>query len=81
MEEPPPPAHSSAGERGATHLVAPARFMSVKGAAAAMGLTEASVRARIARGIWLDGKHFRRAPDHRIYIDLRAIEKWIESGS
>jgi hypothetical protein len=61
--------------------VAPARYVTVKGAAAATGLSEASVRKRIERGIWLDGKHWRKAPDQRIYVDLRAIEVWIESGS
>jgi hypothetical protein len=59
--------------------VAPARYVTVKGAAAAMRLSEGSVRKRIERGIWLEGKHWRKAPDNRIYIDLRAIEAWIES--
>ncbi len=61
--------------------MAPARYVTIKGAAAAMGLSEGSVRKRIERGIWLEGKHWRKAPDQRIYVDLRAIEAWIESGA
>lgn len=59
--------------------IAPARYVTVKGAAAAMGLSEASVRKRIERGIWLENKHWRKAPDQRIYIDMKAIEAWVES--
>ncbi len=83
MEEIPPPpslAQSSAGDRIVSYAVAPARFMSIKGAAAVLGLTEASIRARIARRVWLEGKHYRKAPDGRIFIDLKAIEAWIASG-
>lgn len=61
--------------------MAPARYVTIKGAAAAMGLPEGSVCKRIERGIWLEGKHWRKAPDQRIYIDLRAIEVWVESGA
>ncbi len=59
--------------------VAPARYLTIKGAAAAMGLSEGAVRKRLERGIWLENKHYRKAPDSRIYIDMRAIEAWIES--
>ena len=56
-----------------------ARYVTIKGAAAAMGLSEGAVRKRLERGIWLEGLHYRKAPDTRIYLDMRAIEAWIES--
>lgn len=59
--------------------MAPARYVTIAGAATAMGLSEGSVRKRIERGIWLERVHYRKAPDNRIYIDLKAIEAWIES--
>lgn len=62
-------------------LLGPARYVTVKGAATAMGLSEGAVRKRLQRGIWLQDKHYRKAPDGRIYIDLHAVEKWIESDS
>lgn len=59
--------------------IAPARYVTIKGAAASMGLSEGAVRKRIERGIWLQDKHYRKAPDGRLYIDMRAIEAWVES--
>ena len=59
--------------------VAPARYVTIKGAAAAMGLSEGAVRKRLERGIWLEGKQWRKAPDQRIYIDMLAVAAWIES--
>ena len=60
-------------------VVAPARYCTIKGAAAAMGLSEGSLRKRLERGIWLENKHWRKSPDGRIWIDMRAVEAWIES--
>lgn len=61
-------------------VVATARYVTIKGAALAMGLSEGAVRKRIERGIWLEGRQWRKAPDSRIYIDMRAVEAWIESA-
>ena len=58
-------------------LVAPARLVRIRLAAAIMGLTEKAIRRKIERGVWLEGKHWRRA-DGGIYIDTRAVEKWVE---
>lgn len=57
--------------------VATARFVRIKLAAAIMGLTEKAIRRKIERGVWLEGKHWRRA-DGGIYIDTREVEKWVE---
>lgn len=53
------------------------RLVSVKLASTVLGRTEASIRARIARGIWLQDVHYRKAPDGGVWIDLKAVEKWI----
>jgi hypothetical protein len=55
------------------------RFVTIKLAAMITGLTEKAIRRKIERGIWLEGKHFRRA-DGGIYIDIREIEKWVLSA-
>lgn len=44
-----------------------------------IGYTDDAIRAKIARGIWLEGKHWRKAPDGRLMFNLEAIQKWIES--
>jgi hypothetical protein len=61
-----------------TILVAPARFVVIKLAAAAIGLTERAIQGKIADGTWREGKEYRRGPDGRIYVDLRGVEKWVE---
>ncbi len=58
-------------------LLAPARFVRIRLAAAITGLTEKAIRRKIERGVWLEGKHWRRA-DGGIYIDTKAVEKWVE---
>jgi hypothetical protein len=70
---------SVGSNEGGEIRMAPARYVTIKSAAAAMGLSEGAIRKRIERGIWLRDKHYRRAPDGHLYIDLKAIEAWIES--
>lgn len=43
-----------------------------------IGISDDAIRAKIARGVWLHGIHWRKAPDGRIYCNLEAIQKWIE---
>jgi hypothetical protein len=42
------------------------------------GYTEDAVRAKIARGDWLAGKVWLRAPDGRILMSLRGYHAWAE---
>lgn len=44
------------------------------------GYSEKAVRRKIEDGIWLEGKHYRRAPDGRISMDLQEYTKWVEHG-
>ena len=44
------------------------------------GDTPHAVHARRRKGIWLDGLHTRLAGDRRLWVNLEAVEKWIESG-
>ncbi len=43
------------------------------------GYSPKAVQHKIARGIWTEGKEYRRAPDGHILIDLEGFEKWVES--
>jgi hypothetical protein len=43
-----------------------------------IGLTDDAVRAKIKRGHWIKDKHYRKAPDNRVYFHLPEIKKWIE---
>lgn len=44
-----------------------------------MGYTEAAIRAKIKRHIWQYKRHWVRAPDGRILLNVPAIQKWVES--
>ena len=65
----------------ATPMVAPARYVTIKAAAVALGLSEGAIRKRLERGLWLENAQFRRAPDGRIWIDLKGVERWVETAT
>ena len=56
--------------------VAPARFVTIKLASQLIGLTVKAIESKIARSVWLEGRHYRKR-DGNIYIDLKAIEQWV----
>jgi hypothetical protein len=61
-------------------VVAPARYMLIDAAAAALGSTPKAIRMKMERGVWVENKQYRRAPDGRIWIDMQGVEKWVEAG-
>jgi hypothetical protein len=44
------------------------------------GYTEKAVRGKIEQGVWLEGVHYRHAPDGRIHMNLEEHEKWVEGA-
>nr|WP_225785162.1 excisionase [Xenophilus sp. Marseille-Q4582] len=56
------------------------RFVTIKLAAHITGLTVRAIEGKIARGVWLEGKHFRRK-DGGIFIDIKEYEKWVEKAA
>lgn len=59
------------------YVIAPSRFVTVALGSELTGLSEKSVRRRIADRVWEAGKEYRRCGDGRVYLDLPAIEAWI----
>ena len=57
------------------------RYILATAAQALIGLTPKAIEAKIGRGQWVEGREFRRAPDGRIYVDLRGFEKWVEGAA
>lgn len=47
--------------------------------AAITGYTVKACQRKIEDGVWLEGKHYRRAPDGRITMDLQEYQKWVET--
>jgi hypothetical protein len=46
--------------------------------AAMTGYTDKAVRRKIEDGVWTEGKHYRRAPDGRITMNMQEYYKWVE---
>jgi hypothetical protein len=44
------------------------------------GYSEKAVRRKIEDGIWIEGRHYRKAPDGRITMSVPAYNEWVESA-
>jgi hypothetical protein len=42
------------------------------------GYSDKAVRRKIQEGKWLEGRHFRKAPDGHITMNLQAYYAWVE---
>jgi hypothetical protein len=79
-----PPAPLPTGEPLDDNLVIRAplgRYVRPSIAATATGLTVKAIERKIEDGKWIEGREYRRAPDGRIYIDMRGFEKWVETAA
>lgn len=56
------------------------RWMLIPLFAKLTGYTEKAIRRKIEDGVWLQGKHYRRAPDGRITFDLQEYYRWVEGN-
>ena len=54
------------------------KWVTIKKYAEQSGYSEDAIRAKIKRGIWRIEKHWRKAPDNRILINVEAIQLWVE---
>ncbi len=54
--------------------------MTIKLAASITGLTVKAIERKIARGVWLLGKHYKKA-DGGIFIDMKEIEQWVAKAT
>lgn len=43
------------------------------------GDTRKAVHAKRNRQIWIEGQQWKKAQDGRIYINVQAVESWIEN--
>lgn len=42
------------------------------------GYTKEAVRKKVARGQWIEGRQYRRAPDGHIIMNMEAYYQWVE---
>lgn len=53
------------------------RYVSIKKMVELTGYTEAAIRTKMNRGVWLEKIHYWTAPDGRKLIDLDIFEQWV----
>ena len=59
--------------------LAPSRYVTIDLFATITGLTPGAIRKRIERGVYVEGKQYRRAPDGRLWMDTKGHEQWVEA--
>ena len=42
------------------------------------GYSEQAIRAKVKKGVWISGVHWRKAPDGHLFFSPSAITAWIE---
>ncbi len=42
------------------------------------GYTEKACRRKMEQGVWVEGIHYRKAPDGNLLMNLEEFEKWVE---
>ncbi len=73
-----PAVRSNASGSVPTYSGLNSRYVRVNKFAELTGYTDKAVRCKIAEGVWLEGKHWRRAPDGAILVDMAGFERWVE---
>lgn len=54
------------------------KWVTIKRFARLSGYSEKAIRNKIDRGVWLEKRHWVKAPDGRLQINIPAIQEWIE---
>ncbi len=53
-------------------------WITVKKMSELSGITIDAINSNRKKGYWREGIHWRKAPNGRIFININAVEKWIE---
>lgn len=61
-------------------IVQHAPYVTIRLAATMTGLTEKAIRRKIEDGKWIERRDWIRSPDGGIFINVKGITKWLESG-
>jgi len=54
------------------------KWVTIKKLAELSGYSQEAIRAKIKRGVWCEDRHWRKAPDGRIILNVERIEEWAE---
>lgn len=57
-----------------------APYVTIVKAAEITGYTRRAIEEKIARGVWLEGREWSKAPDGRRLISIAGFARWVEGG-
>lgn len=52
------------------------RFIKISKFCELTGYTAEAIQVKIRRGIWMENREYRRAPDNVILVDVEGYEQW-----
>lgn len=55
------------------------QWVLIKRLADITGYSENAIRHKVKSGVWVEGRIWRKAPDGRIFVNVAAFERWVES--
>lgn len=58
-----------------------ARYIRIPKFVEETGYTARAVETKIHRGVWIEGREYRRAPDGNILVDMEGYDRWVEGQS
>lgn len=51
----------------------------IKKLAEVSGYSEEAIRQKKKKGVWVENRHWRKAPDNRIVFSTEAIDRWLSN--
>ncbi|MDQ6958886.1 MAG: hypothetical protein Q9M24_07250 [Mariprofundaceae bacterium] len=60
-------------------VMLPIKWLKLKAWCAITGYTEDAFHGKKSRGEWLEGVHWKKAPDGNIFISWQEIDRWVET--
>jgi hypothetical protein len=55
-------------------------YVLIDKAAELIGYSRSAIEAKIARGQWVEGRQWAKAPDGHRMISLKGVQQWVEQG-
>lgn len=57
-----------------------AAYVLIPKAAELTGYSRRAIELKIARGVWVEGREWRKGPDGRRQISMEGYKRWVESA-
>lgn len=57
-----------------------APYVTIELAASLTGYTQLAIEKKIEKGVWVEGREWKKAPDGRRLISLEGYKRWVERG-